>query len=40
MTWLLLVVPMLELNLKCFEEIEHLIASFREKKVRTIDYDR
>jgi hypothetical protein len=39
MAWLLLVVPMVELNLKRLEEIEHLIASFREKKVRTINYD-
>jgi hypothetical protein len=37
MAWLLLVVPMMELNLKRLEETEHLIASFREKKVRTIN---
>ena len=39
MAWLLLVVPMVALNLKRLEEIEHLIASFREKKIRTINYD-
>jgi hypothetical protein len=39
MAWLLLVIPMVELNLKRFEEIEHLVASLREEKVRTINYD-
>ena len=39
MTWLLLVVPMVESNQKRLYAIEHLIASFCGKKVCAINYD-
>jgi len=39
MTWLLLVVPMMELNQKRLYAIEHLVRPFRDEKVRTINCD-